>query len=208
MTQYRYLTWTHSKLQLFHILTTEGTWLTTHFTTAIWDTGVKRNFWLHAMCACTEWYSTYQIRWENWWLVLISGVSGYGRHGTCHGRHFDGGRKNVLAKIKIYMYSFLYLYFAPHARDVTKLDGARDNKQVWSLAPLCSNLRSFGSKCAALKKVLVTLLGLFGALRNNSRPHGDSAPGKFPPLPSFITPLPHAFINCKAASTSRPYLKH
>jgi len=27
-----------------------------------------RNFWLHAMCACTEWYSTYQIRWENWWL--------------------------------------------------------------------------------------------------------------------------------------------
>jgi len=30
--------------------------------------GVKRNFWLHAMCACTEWYSTYQIRWENWWF--------------------------------------------------------------------------------------------------------------------------------------------
>ena len=26
------------------------------------------NFWLHAMCACTESYSTYQIRWENWWL--------------------------------------------------------------------------------------------------------------------------------------------
>jgi len=24
--------------------------------------GVKRNFWLHAMCACTEWYSTHQIR--------------------------------------------------------------------------------------------------------------------------------------------------
>jgi len=30
--------------------------------------GVKRNFWLHAMCACTKWYSIYQIRWENWWL--------------------------------------------------------------------------------------------------------------------------------------------
>jgi len=28
--------------------------------------GVKRNFWLHAMCACTEWYSTYQIRGGNW----------------------------------------------------------------------------------------------------------------------------------------------
>jgi len=48
---------------------------------------------------------------------------GYGRHGTCQGRHFDGG-----AKIKIFIYSFLNLYFAPHARDVTRLDGARDNK--------------------------------------------------------------------------------
>jgi len=24
--------------------------------------GVKRNFWLYAMCACTEQYATYQIR--------------------------------------------------------------------------------------------------------------------------------------------------
>jgi len=31
------------------------------------------------------------------------------------------------------------------------------------LAPPCSNLRSFGSKCSVLKKVLVTLLGLIGA---------------------------------------------
>jgi len=23
-----------------------------------------RNFWLHTICACTESYSTYQIRWE------------------------------------------------------------------------------------------------------------------------------------------------
>ena len=33
-------------------------------------TSVKRNFWLHALCACTEQHSTYQIRWENWWLGL------------------------------------------------------------------------------------------------------------------------------------------
>ena len=32
-----------------------------------------------------------------------------------------------------------------------------------SLAPSCSNLRSFGSKCTGLKEVLVTLLGVFGA---------------------------------------------
>jgi len=33
-----------------------------------WITGVKRNFWLHAICACTEQYATYQIRWRNCWL--------------------------------------------------------------------------------------------------------------------------------------------
>ena len=35
-----------------------------------WITSVKRNFWLHAPCACTEQHSTYKIRWENWWLGL------------------------------------------------------------------------------------------------------------------------------------------
>jgi len=44
--------------------------------------------------------------------------------------------------------------------------------QEASLAPPCSNLRSFGSKCSVLKKVLVTLLGLFGTLCS------DSAPGE------------------------------
>jgi len=34
----------------------------------LFESGVKQNFWLHAMCACTELYSTYQIRWENYWL--------------------------------------------------------------------------------------------------------------------------------------------
>jgi len=33
-----------------------------------WITGVKRKFWLHTICACTEQHSTYQIRWESWWL--------------------------------------------------------------------------------------------------------------------------------------------
>jgi len=45
---------------------------------------VKRNFWLHAMCECLEWYSTYQIRWENWWLGLTVSCSGKSRAGfTC-----------------------------------------------------------------------------------------------------------------------------
>jgi len=43
------------------------------------------------------------------------------------------------------------------------------NDAIWrpgqeaSLAPSCSNLRSLGSKCSVLKKVLVTWSGLFGA---------------------------------------------
>jgi len=117
---------------------------------------------------------------------------GYSRHGTCHGHHFDGGRHHCLAKIKIFMYSLLNLYSAPHARDGTRLDGARDNKQVWSLAPPCSNLRSFRSKWTVLKKALVTMLGLFGALRSESAPHGDSGPGKFFPL----TPSHYASALC------------
>jgi len=36
----------------------------------IYESGssMMQYFWLHAMCECPEWYFTYQIRWENWWL--------------------------------------------------------------------------------------------------------------------------------------------
>jgi len=40
------------------------------------------------------------------------------------------GAQKLFSKIKNCMYIFLNLYFAPFARDVTRLDGARDNKQV------------------------------------------------------------------------------
>ena len=42
----------------------------------------------------------------------------------------------------------------------------------------CPKLRSFGSKCTALKKVLVTLLWLFGAPAVIWLLHSDSAPGE------------------------------
>ena len=38
-----------------------------------WIKCVKRNFWLHVMCACAEQHSTCKTPWENWWLGL--GVS-------------------------------------------------------------------------------------------------------------------------------------
>jgi len=105
-----------------------------------------------------------------WKKIRLCSVAylGYGRHDACHGRHLDGGRKNCLAKIKIFMYSFLNLYFAPHARDVKRLDGARDNKQVWR--PHVRTWGLSGSICTVLKKVLMTLLGLFGAPRSDSAP--------------------------------------
>jgi len=34
------------------------------------EISASRNFRLHAMCACKEQFSTYQTRWENWWLGL------------------------------------------------------------------------------------------------------------------------------------------
>jgi len=34
-------------------------------------------------------------------LVVAVAYLGYGRHGKCHGRHFDRGCKNCLEKLKI-----------------------------------------------------------------------------------------------------------
>jgi len=65
-----------------------------------------------------------------------------------------------------------------------------------ALAPLCSYLRYFGSKCTVLKKIPTMLLGLFGASRSHlappaviRRPHTDSAPGELCPLAPLVTPL-------------------
>ena len=72
------------------------------------------------------------------------------------------------------------------SRGVTRLDGAQGKKQVWP----CSNLKSFGSKCTVLKKVFVTLLGLYGAPAVIWRPHIDTAPGELcPPCPPRYVPV-------------------
>jgi len=79
--------------------------------------------------------------------------------------------------------------------------------QEASLAPPCSNLGSFGTKCTVLKKVLVTLLGLIGALAVIWRPHSDSASGEvYPPCPSVVTPLLascHLFMYATSGATHR-----
>jgi len=55
------------------------------------------------------------------------------------------------------MLTFKAKAFNQGRNDVRWLPG----QEAW-LAPPCSNLRSFGSKCSVLKKVFVALLGLFG----------------------------------------------
>jgi len=55
--------------------------------------------------------------------------------------------------------------------------------QETSLAPSCSKLKSIGRKCTVLKKILATLLGLFGAR------------GILPPLsPHYAPGFPAAFL--------------
>ena len=73
-------------------------------------------------------------------------------------------------------------------RGGTRLDGAWGKKQV--RCPPCSNLRSFRSKRTVLKKVLVTLLGLFYAPAVIRCPRSYSAPAELRvPCPPIVTPL-------------------
>jgi len=53
--------------------------------------------------------------------------------------------------------------------------------QEASLASPCSNLRSFGSKFTVLKKVLVTLLGLFGYYWFSDSTPGGLCPPRYAP---------------------------
>jgi len=52
--------------------------------------------------------------------------------------------------------------FSPFWPDNRDVQGRKEDRwglgQEMSLAPSCSNLRSFGSKCTVLKKVLMILL--------------------------------------------------
>jgi len=65
-------------------------------------------------------------------------------------------------------------------------------RQEASRAPQCSNLRSFGSKYIALKKVVVTILGLFGVPRSAlAPPQWFDAQKIVPPLLRRNTPDLH-----------------
>jgi len=71
-----------------------------------------------------------------------------------------------------------------------------------SLASPYSILRSFGSKCTVLKKVLLALLGLFGtpAVIRRSR--------KCAPLHPLVTPLDAMLKNVKNFGNCKKELKH
>ena len=66
--------------------------------------------------------------------------------------------------------------------------------QEASLASPCSYLRSFGSKFAVLKKLIVTLLGLFGAPRSQRRPQQWFGDPKVIRCPPSLHPWPALII--------------
>jgi len=110
----------------------------------------------------------------------------------CPGRHLipryvPGLIKNLIMVDWIWRHQwapFSELPRAPQGRDKVRWRP----RQEETLAPLCSNLRSFESKCTVSKIVLVTLMD-FPATRSHSAPPSDSAPGelcllRFDPGPS------------------------
>jgi len=116
--------------------------------------------------------------------------------GTSHQRYRNLGT-NVTCKTKSYYKVFILTLAEPKSRltieNVTYHQGCKEVRwrpgQEVSLAPPCSNLRSYGTNCTVVKKVLATLLRLFGALTVIRRPHSDSAPGELcPSWPPSLRP--------------------
>jgi len=81
------------------------------------------------------------------------------------------------------------LFMSCCVRAVTRLPGAWEQKQV---CPPCSNLRFFGNECTVLKKVIATVLGLFGAW------------GIVPPAPRRYAPGLREFSDLQHVSRSLP----
>ena len=103
---------------------------------------------------------------------------------------FDLGRSSVFRRVGNAV--FVVTGICTQGRNEVRWQPGQES----SLAPPCSNLRSFGSKFAVLKKVIATLLGLFGAPCSQSelpavtrRPHSDSASWELCPLAPLVTPL-------------------
>jgi len=94
-----------------------------------------------------------------------------------------------------------------------KYSGQGRNEVRWSpgqeatSAPPCSKLRSFGSQCTVVKKVLLTLLGIFRTPRSGSAPHSDSAPWLLCPFaPPSLRPcslMPDNGVENKGSSKNR-----
>jgi len=65
-----------------------------------------------------------------------------------------------------------------------------------SLAPPCSNLRSFGSKCTVLKKALVTFSGPPAVIQHPRviRRSGNFAPTRYAPVADAFLTLLNCFV--------------
>jgi len=96
--------------------------------------------------------------------------------------------EEILGHTAYRVYNLIVVPYTFFPKRTPQLQGRNEVRwcpgQQTSLAPACLNLKSFGSKCTASKKVLVTLLGLFGA------PAVFRRPGNCAPLSPLVTALP------------------
>jgi len=91
------------------------------------------------MAKLTYFSKNYGQKYNSSWTVPFLG---YGRHGTCHGRHFGGGAKFAWQKLKCYLQFLEHLPCAPH---IHKLQSCINNT-----APLPNALRR--ACCASTTK--------------------------------------------------------
>ena len=100
----------------------------------------------------------------------------------------------------------IHPYYAPGR---SKLGGAKGPPKA-TLAPPCSNLRPFESKCTALKKVFVTLLGRYGAPCSDSVPQQWFGACTVIPLPGNCASVAHppALRPCYHADVLRNHRLH
>ena len=125
---------------------------------------------------------------ETWPVAYL----GYGRHGSCQWAPLWGGA-NFFGINKVCDLQLLESIFGQMQPLTTKPHQGR-NEVKWrpgqdtSLAPLCSNLSSFGSKCA-VEESTWDIVETFLRPRSDSAPHNDLAPGGLcPPSPLSLRP--------------------
>jgi len=118
-----------------------------------------------------KWFCKYKAAFTTIYLLLSVGLTVGVSTATCEAS-----------------FSSVVRILTPYCRCTTHDRTGRHPGQEANLAPPCSNLRSLGSKCTALRKVHVTL-DFLAPSQSFGAPHSDSTPGElYPPCPPSLRP--------------------